>query len=195
MSRKLFTNIVEEVTIHHAYFREKEDCTGRLDISPLLKCTSAICQLAYNTIFGPEYLRKPTITDNEKLYAFHKDNHGCDHGPNLFILLEAVASQDLWIRHAFFDVSEANNDINIIHQSPLFNDLKQRISPEIPFVANDVTYPSGYYLCDGIYPEWVTFFKSVSNLAEDDYKRLRYKRKHEAERKDVELTFGVVKNK
>ncbi|GKC60652.1 ALP1-like protein [Tanacetum coccineum] len=62
-------------------------------------------------------------------------------------------------------------------------------------LANDVTYPSGYYLCDGIYPEWVTFFKSVSNLAEDDYKRLRYKRKHEAERKDVEWTFGVVKNK
>ncbi|GJT14974.1 hypothetical protein Tco_0873680 [Tanacetum coccineum] len=50
MSRTLFTSIVEEVTIHCAYFREKEDCTGRLGIFPLMKCTSTIRQLAYDTI-------------------------------------------------------------------------------------------------------------------------------------------------
>ncbi|GKE60242.1 ALP1-like protein isoform X1, partial [Tanacetum coccineum] len=94
-------------------------------------------------IFGPEYLRKPTITVIEKLYAFHEEKHGfsrmlgsldcthwewfglpqaykghyCrrDHGKNSFILLEVVASQDLWICHAFFGFSRANNDINVIH--------------------------------------------------------------------------------
>nr|GEY96122.1 protein ALP1-like [Tanacetum cinerariifolium] len=50
MSRSLFKGIVEEVTLHCAFFREKEDCIEKLGISPLIKCTSAIRQLAYNTV-------------------------------------------------------------------------------------------------------------------------------------------------
>ncbi|GJU97471.1 ALP1-like protein [Tanacetum coccineum] len=212
----------EEVTLHCAFFREKEDCTGKLGISPLIKCTSAIRQLAYGTvpdaldeylqmghaisrqslehfcrsiipIFGPEFLEKPTITDIERLYAFHEEKLRRDHGPDPFILLEAVASQDLWIWHAFFGVSGANNDINVIQRSLLLNDLKLGKAPEILFVTNDVTYPWRYYLCDGIYPEWVPFVKSVTNLSDDDHKRLRYKAMHEAARKDVERAFGVLK--
>ncbi|GKA70939.1 ALP1-like protein, partial [Tanacetum coccineum] len=89
----------------------------------------------------------------------------------------------------------ANNDINVTQRSPLLNDLKLGKAPKVPFVANDVTYPWGYYLCDGIYPEWVPFVKSVTNLADDDHKRLRYKAMHKAARKDVERTFGVLKKK
>ncbi|GJU56461.1 ALP1-like protein [Tanacetum coccineum] len=110
-------------------------------------------------------------------------------------IFAGVASQDLWIWHAFFGVSGANNDINVTQRSPLLNDLKMGKAPEVPFVANDVTYPWGYYLCDGIYPEWVPFVKSVTNLADDDHKRLRYKAMHEAARKDVEQAFGVLKKK
>ncbi|GJV78638.1 ALP1-like protein [Tanacetum coccineum] len=40
----------------------------------------------------------------------------------------------------------------------------------------------GYYLCDEIYSEWVSFVKSVSNLMED-----------ERARKDVEHAFGALK--
>nr|GEX28947.1 craniofacial development protein 2-like [Tanacetum cinerariifolium] len=118
-----------------------------------------------------------------------------DHGPNPFILPEVVASQELWIWHAFFGISRVSNDINVIHQSPLLNDLKQGRIHEIPFVANDVTYRLGYYLCDEIYPKWVPFVMSGLNLAEDDYKRLQHKRKHEVTRKDMELEFGVLKKK
>ncbi|GJT46560.1 putative ribonuclease H-like domain-containing protein [Tanacetum coccineum] len=50
MSRSLFTGIVEELTLQCEFFREKEDCTGKLEISPLIKCTSAIRQLAYGTV-------------------------------------------------------------------------------------------------------------------------------------------------
>nr|GEW94429.1 putative harbinger transposase-derived protein [Tanacetum cinerariifolium] len=39
------------------------------------------------------------------------------------------------------------------------------------------------------------FVKSVTNLADDDYKRLQYKTMHEAARKDVERAFGVLKKK
>nr|GEY01195.1 protein ALP1-like [Tanacetum cinerariifolium] len=109
------------------------------------------------------------MTDVVKLYRHHEEKHGfprllgshdctnwewfcClygqkrqyvrhDHGPNAFILLEVVVSHDLWIWHAFFGVSRSNNNINVLHQSPLFNDLKTGRAPEIPFVANGVTYP------------------------------------------------------
>ncbi|GKB30618.1 ALP1-like protein isoform X1 [Tanacetum coccineum] len=154
MARPLFNRIVTAVTNHDAYFRNNIDCIGREVISPLIKRTSAIRQLAYSVnasfldeymriserssrmaldhfceavmdICGPEYLRKPTVTDIEKLYRHHEEKHGfpgmlgsldctywewfgCpyafkgqyvrrDYGSNPFILLEAVASQDLWI--------------------------------------------------------------------------------------------------
>ncbi|GJS67393.1 zinc finger BED domain-containing protein RICESLEEPER 2, partial [Tanacetum coccineum] len=48
--RSIVTGIVEEVTLQCAFFREKEDCTGKLGISPLIKCTSTIRQLAYDTV-------------------------------------------------------------------------------------------------------------------------------------------------
>nr|GEX42111.1 hypothetical protein [Tanacetum cinerariifolium] len=145
-------------------------------------------------IFGPEFLRKPTLTDVERLYAFHENKHGL---PKMLGSLDctAVASNDLWIWLTFFGVFGSNNDINVTQRSPLLNDLKLGKAPEVSFIANDVTYPWGYYLCDGIYPEWVPFVKSDINLADDDHKRLRYKTMHEAARKDVERTFGVLKKR
>ncbi|GJR31285.1 ALP1-like protein isoform X1 [Tanacetum coccineum] len=155
--------------------------------------------------FRPEYLRKPTVTDVVKLYRHHEEKHGflgmlgslgctvwewfgCpytfkgqyvrrDHGSNPFILLEVVASQDLWIWHAFFGVVGSNNDINILYQSPLLNDLKTGRAPEIPFVANNVAYPWGYYLVDGIYSELVTLLKTIPEPDDDDNNRILYKRK------------------
>nr|GEY38538.1 hypothetical protein [Tanacetum cinerariifolium] len=103
-------------------------------------------------IYGLEYLRKHTEWFGCP-YAFKAQYVRRDHGLNPFILLKAVASQESWIWHAFFGVARSNHDINVLYQSPLFNDLKIDRAPEIPFVANDVTYPSGYYLIDGIYPE------------------------------------------
>nr|GFA94786.1 hypothetical protein [Tanacetum cinerariifolium] len=204
MSRSLFTCVVEEVTLHCAFFREKEDCTEKLGISLLIKCTSTIRQLAYGTIsgaldeylqmghatslqcleyfctsiiqvFGPEFLRKPTITDVQKTRSWSGSIH----------FVGGCCITRLMDMACFFGVYEANNDINVTQRSPLLNDLKLGKSPEVPFVANDVTYPWGYYLCDGIYPEWVPFVKSVTNLFDDDHKRLRYKAMHEAARKDV----------
>ncbi|GKD03758.1 ALP1-like protein isoform X1 [Tanacetum coccineum] len=56
----------------------------------------------------------------------------------------------------------SNNDVNVLRQSPVLNDLKVGKAPEVPFVANDVTYKWGYYLTDGIYPEWAVLMKSIS---------------------------------
>ncbi|GKC34022.1 ALP1-like protein [Tanacetum coccineum] len=223
MARPLFNQIVNAVTTHSAYFQCNPDCAGREGISSLIKWTSAIGIRPVMEIYGPEFLRKPTITDVEKLYRYHEEKYGfpgmlgsldctdwewfgCpyafkgqyvrrDHGSNPFILLEAVASHDLWIWHAFFGVAGSNNDVNVLYQSPIFNDLKSGRAPEIPFVANGVNYPSGYYLVDGIYPELAPLVKTIPEPADDDHKRILYKQKQESARKDVERAFGVLKKK
>nr|GEY28362.1 ISWI chromatin-remodeling complex ATPase CHR11 isoform X1 [Tanacetum cinerariifolium] len=52
-------------------------------------------------------------------------------------------------------------------------------APEIPFVANGVSYPSGYYLVDGIYPELTSLVKTIPEPTDDDQKRILYKQKQE----------------
>ncbi|GKB04343.1 ALP1-like protein [Tanacetum coccineum] len=147
MSRRLFTKIVREVTDASLFFQQTNDCTEKVGISALRKCTFAIRQMAYGAFpdsldeyLQMEFLRKPTYTDMEKIYAYHDEKHGfprmlgsigctdwpwanCpvayraqfsrgDHRPDPFILLEAIASQDLWVWHAFFGISRMNNDMN-----------------------------------------------------------------------------------
>ncbi|GKB13355.1 ALP1-like protein isoform X1 [Tanacetum coccineum] len=76
----------------------------------------------------------------------------------------------LVIWHAFFGLSGLNNDINILQQSRLFNDPKEGKAPEILFMAHGVTYPWGYYLVDGMYPELTTLIKTISEPSDDEYK-------------------------
>ncbi|XP_057719886.1 uncharacterized protein LOC130934320 [Arachis stenosperma] len=47
------------------------------------------------------------------------------------IVLEVVASSDLWIWHAFFGVSSSNNDINVLDRSPVFDDILNDHAPEL----------------------------------------------------------------
>ncbi|GJR86504.1 ALP1-like protein [Tanacetum coccineum] len=164
-----------------AYFSEhpQDDCTGKVSISSLIKCTSAIRQMAYEVVPDSldEYLEMGATTARDSLRIFYWSWANCpvayraqfcrDDGLDPFLLLEAVASNDLWIWHAFFGVSGMNNDVNVLRQSPLFNDLKSGRAPDVPFVANNVPYKRGYYLTGGIYPQW----------------------------KDVERAFGVLKQK
>ena len=81
---------------------------------------------------------------------------------NQAIMLEVVASYDLWIWHAFSGVAGANNDLNVLDYSPLFNDIIDDIAPEVPFQVNINTYEKGYYLADGIYLQWAAFVKSFT---------------------------------
>lgn len=68
-------------------------------------------------------------------------------------MLEVVVSHDLWIWHAFFGVSGSNNDINVLNQSPLFNEVLLGTASMCSFEVNGKMYTKGYYLADGIYPE------------------------------------------
>ncbi|XP_021980626.1 uncharacterized protein LOC110876772 [Helianthus annuus] len=51
----------------------------------------------------------------------------------------------------------------------------------------------GYYLTDGIYPTWSVFVKSFTYP--HIVKEKKFKKQHEAARKDVERAFGVLKAK
>ncbi|CAA7034456.1 unnamed protein product [Microthlaspi erraticum] len=82
------------------------------------------------------------------------------------IVLEAVASYDLWIWHAFFGPPGTLNDINVLHRSPVFDDILEGRAPKVSFSVNGHRYKMAYYLTDGIYPEWSTFVKPIPQPGE-----------------------------
>ncbi|KAJ9552372.1 hypothetical protein OSB04_016417 [Centaurea solstitialis] len=249
MSRRLFVRIVSDLEREFDCFKQQWDARGVKGFSPLQKCTSAIRQLAYGTssdsmdeylrmgettsrdclknfcqgiikLYMRQYLRKPTASDIQAIYALHEQQHGlpgmlgsidCMHwewkncpvawrgqfhrgdheGPT--VILEAVASYDEWIWHAFFGVPGATNDIIVVNQSPIFNDLFENKAPDSSFVANNVHYHHGYYLADGIYPEWTTFVKAFRYPVE--VPRVQFTTRQESARKDIERTFATLKSK
>nr|GEY69988.1 protein ALP1-like [Tanacetum cinerariifolium] len=87
----------------------------------------------------------------------------------------------------------ANNDINVLDNSPLFDDFLDDKAPVAPYVVNGVGFEKGYYLAGGIYPQWATFVKSftVANEAKHAY----FKKRQEGARKDIERALGVLQGR
>ncbi|XP_035843838.1 uncharacterized protein LOC118490358 [Helianthus annuus] len=98
-----------------------------------------------------KYLRKPNSYDVQQLYQAYEARHGfpgmlgsidCMHWawhncPTAWrgqytrgdyghptLILEAVASQDLWIWHSFFGLPGSLNDLNVLYQSAIFTDVE-----------------------------------------------------------------------
>ncbi|GKA44397.1 ALP1-like protein isoform X1 [Tanacetum coccineum] len=163
----------------------RPDATGRMSLSVIKKCTTAIRQLAYDTT--PD-----AFDEHLQMISWQRQY---DRGDKKYptIMLEVVASQDLWIWHAFFEVAGANNDINVLDNSPLFDDLLDDKAPVAPYVVNGVGFEKGYYLADGIYPQWATFVKSFT--VANDAKHAYFKKRQEGARKDVERAFGVLQGR
>ena len=108
-------------------------------------------------------------------------------------MLEAIASYDRWIWHGFFSTPSSNNDLNVLNQSLLFTQVLQGRAPEVKFTINGSEYNMGYYLADGIYPDWATFVKTIT-LPLTDKDRL-FAQHQEAARKDVECAFGILQKR
>jgi hypothetical protein len=106
------------------------------------------------------------------------------------MILEVVATHDLWIWHAYFGMPGGCNDINVLHKSPVFSPYLSQQSPNVSFTVNGYSYNMGYFLADGIYPEWQAFVKIVRNPI--DHKKAFFARAQEAVRKDIERAFGVL---
>ncbi|XP_074362612.1 uncharacterized protein LOC141702932 [Apium graveolens] len=90
--------------------------------------------------------------------------------------LGKFASYDTRVWNTFFGVPGAQNDINVLGQSPVFDKVIAGNIPTLIFHVNGKRYNNAYYLADGIYPRYSTF-------------------KHEAYRKDVERCFGILQSR
>jgi len=106
------------------------------------------------------------------------------------VILEAVASHDLWICHAFFGCPGTLNDINVLDRSPVFDDVEQGKAPRVNYFVNQRPYNMAYYLADGIYPSYPTFVKSI-RLPQSEPDKL-FAKHQEGCRKDIERAFGVL---
>ncbi|KAJ9566890.1 hypothetical protein OSB04_002856 [Centaurea solstitialis] len=218
MTRRLFQRIVGDLENEFDFFKQQWDARGVKGFSPIQKCTSAIRQLAYRTVadstdeylrmsettsreclsqfckgiirlYMRQYLRNPTASDTQAIYALHENVHGL---PGMLGSMD-FALYDQWIWHAFFGVPGATNDIIVVNQSPVFNDIFDDKAPDSSFVVNGTQYKHGYYLVDGIYPEWLTFVKAFSWPS--DNKWMEFKTRQESARKDIERTFTTLKDK
>lgn len=120
--------------------------------------------------------------------AWHGAFSGRYHEPT--IIPEAIASHDLWIWHAYFGFPGSLNDINVLDRSNLFSEWAEGRAPEVNYVLNGHNYDMGYYLANGIYPPYSTFFKTISTPQGNE--RKHFAKMQESVRKDVERAFGVL---
>lgn len=93
--------------------------------------------------------------------AFHGQFTGKEKVPT--IILEAVASYDLWIWHAFFGLPGSLNDINVLDRSDLFQQYTENTGPEVKFTLQNEEFNMGYYLGDGIYPNYANIVKTIAH--------------------------------
>ncbi|CAL2274415.1 unnamed protein product [Prunus armeniaca] len=106
------------------------------------------------------------------------------------IILEVVAGFDTWVWHAFFGVARSQNYLNMLGQSPIFNDVLRGQGPNITYQVNNTVYQTGYYLADDIYLRWTTFVKSILNPR--SHKQKLFASYQEGYRKNVERCFGIL---
>ncbi|XP_074361081.1 uncharacterized protein LOC141701296 [Apium graveolens] len=175
----------------------------RMGESTTLECMKKFCQQVEG-LFSEEYLRAPTPAYLRRLLA-RGEQRGFQNCPSGWggaysgrkgrptIILEAVASYDTWVWHAFFGVPGTQNDINVLGQSPVFDKVIAGNSLTVVFHVNGKRYNNAYYLADGIYPRYSTFVKTISNPATQSQKMSA--KKQEAYRKDVERCFGILQSR
>ncbi|XP_070683546.1 uncharacterized protein [Malus domestica] len=80
------------------------------------------------------------------------------------IILDTVESFDTWIWHAFFGVPGAQNDLNVLAKSLMFNDVLQGKAPKVTYEVNRHMYDGPYYLTDGIYPRGAARLFDVESI-------------------------------
>ncbi|GKC45403.1 ALP1-like protein isoform X1 [Tanacetum coccineum] len=167
--------------------RVRPDATGRMSLSVIMKCTAAIRQLAYGNTPDAfdEYLQMSERTARDCLTNFNK-------------CIISLYMAEYLRKPTLEDVENIYNKHLTTHGFPgMFGSIDCMhwewkncpVSWHRQYV-NGVGYEKGYYLANGIYPQWATFVKSFT--VANDAKHAYFKKRQEGARKDVERAFGVL---
>ncbi|CAL8992453.1 unnamed protein product [Prunus brigantina] len=125
-----------------------------------LNCNTPIIGMLFPFLL----IQGPRLSLQDPYYKYQAKDHA--QGSNTknqkppteqLIFLSSVAGFDTWVWHAFFGVAESQNDLNVLGQSPVFNDVLKGEALNITNEINNTVHQNGYYLADGIYPRWTTF--------------------------------------
>nr|BAD36605.1 ribosomal protein-like [Oryza sativa Japonica Group] len=176
MRRPLFLRILNALGEWSEYFTQRVDGIGQLGLSPIQKCTAVNRMLAYAASADQvdEYCRIGGSTALESLKLFCQG------------VIEIFGPEYLHQPNV-----DDTGRLLQIHGSRGFPDLLWGRAPRVNFMVNGHWYDKGYYLADGIYPEWATLVKSIK-LPQSPKQRL-FANAQESQRKDVECAFGILK--
>jgi hypothetical protein len=92
--------------------------------------------------------------------------------------------------HCFFGLSGSLNDINVLQRSHIFSNLVSDKASACNYTVNGHEYNMGYYLADGICPNWATLVKIIRNP--EGRAEAEFAKAQEASRKNIERAFGVL---
>ncbi|XP_020150919.1 uncharacterized protein [Aegilops tauschii subsp. strangulata] len=166
-------NLDRGVEARDDYFKLRRDCCGELSFSPKQKCTAALRMLALGTAadtvgamvrMGESTCLKTTVKFTRAVVEVF--------GPEY---LREPNAQDT---EKLLAIGEEA--------------LQWGITP-CNYTVGDQDYNMGYYLADGIYPQWAAFVKTISEPRGN--KQSHFATMQEAARKDVERAFGVLQTR
>ncbi|XP_028068936.1 uncharacterized protein LOC114271522 [Camellia sinensis] len=178
MSRYLFLRILSMVEAYDPYFVQKKDAIGVLGLSSLQKMTAAMRMLAYGVAADSvdDYVRIGESTAIESLQRF----------------VQAVVAifSDVYLRAPNKDDIAKLLEVGKNRGFPgMLGSIDWR-APQVDYSINGNDYTMGYYLADGIYPQWSTFVKTIPSPRGN--KQIHFAKAQESARKDVERAFGVL---
>ncbi|XP_052623869.1 uncharacterized protein LOC111878920 [Lactuca sativa] len=209
LRKNVFQMIANAMEARYEFFQMRYDARGKRGFTGLQKCVAAIKLMAIGEspdsvddymrmsertareslyllaggvveTFGDQYLRKPSLHDMQQLYAAHEERHGF---PGMLRSIDCT--------HWQMEKLLCGVERPVFERSSWSAFIGK--APDAPFTVNGNEYKFGYYLTDGIYPQYSTFVKAFRHPIDprDKY----FKRRQEGARKDIERAFGVLKSK
>ncbi|XP_071728134.1 uncharacterized protein [Rutidosis leptorrhynchoides] len=193
---------------------------GRWSISPHLKMTAALHQLAYGyapdvldeylqmsgrvgreplhnfckciiDLYANVYQREPTLHDIHRLYEGYERIHGFPGMLGSIDCMHWAWTQFPVAWRGQYMRGDYSHPTIMLEAVALYdNGLGMRI---LVWRVQTTILIRWYYLADGIYPTWAAFLKGFSSVV--DEKRSYFTKKQAGARKDVERTFGILQGR